>query len=257
MAERKASLRRLEEQLREMKLPYMREQYAVVAKQAQQESLEYEEYLALLVEQQWQHRRQLRTERLLRESRLPVEKTMANFDLQRLPRKVLLQVKALQDGDFLARRENVLFFGTPGGGKTHLVCALGQKLIEDGYRVYFNSCTLLVQELLKAKRDLALPRALKKLARFDALIIDDIGYLHQDRDEMEILFTLLADRYERGSILLTSNLQFSKWERIFMDPMVTAAAIDRLVHHSVIIEMNLPSYRMATAKQKRHDKEKS
>lgn len=257
MPEPKAALRRLEEQLREMKLPYMCDQYAVVARQAQKESLGYEEYLALLVEQQWQHRRQLRTERLLRESHLPPEKTMENFDLQRLPRKVLLQVKALQGGEFLARRENVLFFGTPGGGKTHLLCALGQKLIGDGHRVCFHSCTLLVQELLKAKRDLALPRALKKLAGFDALILDDIGYLHQDRDEMEILFTLLAERYERGSIMLTSNLAFSKWEKIFMDPMVTAAAIDRLVHHSVIIEMNLPSYRMATAKQKRNDKEKS
>lgn len=257
MPERKRNLQRLEEQLREMKLPCMREQYAVVAKLAQKESLDYEEYLALLVEQQWQHRRQLRTERLLRESRLPLEKTMESFDLQRLPRKVLLQVKALQDGSFLAHKENVLFFGTPGSGKTHLLCALGQKLISDGHRVYFNSCALLVQDLLKAKKELNLPRYLKKLAGFEAIILDDIGYLQQDRGEMEMLFTLLSERYERGSIMLTSNLPFSKWEKIFMDPMVTAAAIDRLVHHSVIVEMNLPSYRMATAKQKRNDKDKS
>jgi len=111
-----------------------------------------------------------------------------------------------------------------------------------------------VQELLAAKRDLKLEKLIKRLSKFDALIIDDIGYVQQDREEMEVLFTLLAERYERGSVLITSNLPFSKWEKIFKDPMTTAAAIDRLVHHSVILELNITSYRAEQAKKKKLSK---
>ena len=147
------------------------------------------------------------------------------------------------------RRENVLAFGAPGSGKTHLLCALGQELVRAGRKVLFCKCGLLVQELLKAKKDLKLPKILKRLAGYTALILDDLGYVQQSREEMEVLFTLLAERYERGSVLLTSNLPFSGWEAIFKDPMTTAAAIDRLVHHSVIIELNVPSYRAEQAKK--------
>ena len=115
----------------------------------------------------------------------------------------------------------------------------------------YTSCALMVQDLLVAKRDLRLSKEIKKLARYDGLIIDEMGYVQQSREEMEVLFTLLAERYERGSVLLTSNLPFSKWEGIFKDPMTTAAAIDRLVHHSVILELNIPSYRMEEAKTTR------
>jgi DNA replication protein DnaC len=161
------------------------------------------------------------------------------------------QVNALLEGSFIDRSENVLAFGNPGSGKTHLLCAIGQELILNGGRVLFTPCSLLVQQLLIAKRDLNLPRVLKRLSRFDAMIIDDIGYVQQNREEMEILFILLADRYERGSLMITSNLPFSKWERIFKDPMTAAAAIDRLVHHSVILELNLPSYRLEHSKANR------
>ena len=130
-----------------------------------------------------------------------------------------------------------------------MLCALGQELVRLGRKVYFSTCSLLVQDLLIAKRDLKLSRVLKRLAGFEAVIIDDIGYVHQSREEMEVLFTLLAERYERGSVMLTSNLPFSKWEQIFKDPMTTAAAIDRLVHHSVILELNVPSYRLEAAKR--------
>ena len=119
--------------------------------------------------------------------------------------------------------------------------------------MYFSTCSLLVQELLTAKRDLKLSRMIKKLARYEAILIDDLGYVQQSREEMEVLFTLLAERYERGSVMITSNLPFSKWEAIFKDPMTTAAAIDRLVHHSVILELNIPSYRMEQAKKNRSD----
>jgi DNA replication protein DnaC len=162
-------------------------------------------------------------------------------------------VTSLLDGAFLDRRENVLAFGQPGSGKTHLLCAVSQELIRQGRRVLHTTCALLVQELLIAKRDLRLPQMLKRLARYEALLIDDLGYVRQDRDEIEVLFTLLAERYERGSVLITSNLPFSQWEAIFKDPMTTAAAIDRLVHHSIILELNLSSYRMEHAKRAKRE----
>ncbi len=146
-----------------------------------------------------------------------------------------------------------MVFGSVGGGKTHLLCALAQELIRQGRKVYFSTCSRLVQDLLAAKRDLKLSRLIQKLGRYEAVLIDDLGYVQQSREEMEVLFTLLAERYERGSVMITSNLPFSKWEAIFKDPMTTAAAIDRLVHHCVILELNVPSYRIEQAKKNRPD----
>ena len=194
-------------------------------------------------------RRENRIAKYLRTSGIPIEKNLTAFDRKRLPQKVNAQISALVDGSFISRSENILAFGNPGTGKTHLLCALGQELIHQGYRVLFKPCSLLVQELLVAKKDLKLPQYLKKIARNDALIIDDIGYVQQSQQEMEVLFTLLADRYERTSIMITSNLAFSQWDKIFKDPMTTAAAIDRLVHHSVILELNLKSYRLEQSKK--------
>ncbi len=235
--------------LKELHLPAMRAGFEEQAQRAQQETLSYEQYLLELSRLECDSRRAHRIERLLRQSRLPPDKGLPGFDLKRLPAKVARQVRTLLDGSFLDRRENVLVFGRSGSGKTHLLSALGQELIRDGRKMYFCTCSLLVQELLVAKRDLKLSKVLKRLAAFDGLIIDDIGYVQQSREEMEVLFTLLAERYERGSVLLTSNLPFSKWETIFKDPMTTAAAIDRLVHHSVILELNIPSYRLEQAKK--------
>jgi len=163
---------------------------------------------------------------------------------------VVHQLQTLVEGSFVDRAENILAFGNPGSGKTHLVCAIGQELVRSGRRVYFSPCSLLVQDLLRAKQELRLAKWLKRLAKYDALILDDIGYVQHDRSEMEVLFTLLAERYERGSVMITSNLPFSQWERIFQDPMTTAAAIDRLVHHCIILELNIASYRMEEAKRK-------
>ena len=235
--------------LRELHLPTVRECYEEQAHQARKESLTYERYLYELVQKECEVRRQKRTERFLRESKLPLEKSMDSFDMKRLPSKVRHQVKVLAEGTFTARAENVLAFGNPGSGKTHLLCAIGQELIHQGLRVLFTTCNLLVQNLLIAKRDLTLSRALKRFEKYQALLIDDIGYVQQNREEMEVLFALLADRYERGSIMITSNLPFSKWESIFKDPMTTAAAIDRLVHHCVILELNLTSYRLEQSRQ--------
>lgn len=240
---------RLQDLLRDLQLSGIRECYAQEADLATKQSLSYERYLLEILERESETRRANRVARFLRESRLPLEKTLETFDRKRLPRKIDQQVAVLLEGSFLDRRENVLAFGNPGSGKTHLLCAIGQELVQQGRRVLFTTCSLLVQQLLVAKRDLKLPRVLKRLSKYEAVILDDIGYVQQNRQEMEILFTFLAERYERGSVMLTSNLPFSKWESIFKDPMTTAAAIDRLVHHSVIVELNLASYRLETSKK--------
>jgi len=151
----------------------------------------------------------------------------------------------------LAEQRIYRLLANRAAGKTHLLCANCHELARQGRKVYFITCDSIVQQLLRAKRDLELDKLLKKLSRFDTIIIDDFGYVKQDCDEMEVLFTLLAHRYERGSLLLTSNLPFSKWEIIFKGPMTTAAAIDRLVHHSVVLELNVPSYRAEQAKNQK------
>lgn len=242
---------RLNAQLKELRLPTFREQFQPLADQAAREELSYPQYLAELTSRECQTRNHSRVQRLLRNSRLLPGKTWDQFQWSRVPLQVARQLQSLREGTFLDRRENLLVFGKPGSGKTHLLAALGDQLVQQGRAVLFATCSLLVQELLSAKRDLKLDRFIKRLASFEALIIDDLGYVQQSREEMEVLFTLLAERYERGSVLLTSNLAFSQWEQIFKDPMTTAAAIDRLVHHSVIIELNIPSYRLETAKTTR------
>jgi DNA replication protein DnaC len=241
----------LTECLKELRLPTVRTCYEQEADRARQEALTYEYYLAEVMEREREVRRDNRIQRLLRESKLPLEKSLDAFEMDRLPSMLKAQVNALVEGSFVERSENVLAFGNPGSGKTHLLCAIGQELILQGRRVLFTPCSLLVQQLLIAKRDLNLPRVLKRLSKYDVLILDDIGYVQQNREEMEVLFILLAERYERGSLMITSNLPFSKWERIFKDPMTAAAAIDRLVHHSVILELNLPSYRLEHSKGNR------
>jgi DNA replication protein DnaC len=245
---------RLEQQLRALRLPTMRASYAALARQAEQETHSYERYLLELCERECQERQGKRIDRLLRQSRLPLEKSLETFDLKRLPAKVARQVQSLREGSLVDRRENLLAFGKVGSGKTHLLCGLAQEQVRAGRRVLFTTSGLLVQELLVAKRDLKLKGLLKRLASYEVLVIDDLGYVQQSREEMEVLFTLLAERYERGSVWLTSNLPFSKWESIFKDPMTTAAAIDRLVHHSVILELNLPSYRLEQAQQAKQSK---
>ena len=184
-------------------------------------------------------RRQRRITRLRRASRLPPGKTFATLDTGRLPGPVVQQLETLATGAFVETATNVLAFGLPGVGKSHALSAVGHALVEAGHSVL---CAL-VQELLGAKRDLDLPRALRKLDLFEVILLDDLGYVQQSPDEAEVLFTLLAERYERRSVMVTSNLVFSQWDRIFRDQMATAAAIDRLVHHAVVIEFDVPSYR--------------
>ena len=240
------------ELLKELHLPMFREYYQEFAQKAMADEIGYEAYLYELAQSECEVRRANKIARLVKASKLPLEKTLQTFELKRLPLKIRRQAKVLSAGGFADRRENILAFGKPGSGKTHLLCGICHELAMQGRKVYFATCDLMVQELLRAKQELVLDKLLKKLGRFDVLMIDDFGYVKQNREEMEVLFTLLAHRYERGSVLLTSNLPFSKWEMIFKDPMTTAAAIDRLVHHSVILELNVPSYRAEQARKRKN-----
>ncbi len=233
--------------LRALKMPTMRRNAEEVAQLAEREGWTFERYLHHLVELEVMERRRRRIERHLKDSDLPREKTLATLVKSRLPVKVAKMLPGLCEGGFVERGDNVLAFGLPGRGKTHLVCAIGHELIQRGHRVLFIATFALVQRLLVAKRDLRLEDELAILDGFDAVILDDIGYVQQNRDEMEVLFTFLAERYERRSVMITSNLVFSEWERIFKEPMATAAAIDRLVHHSVILEMTGSSVRVEHA----------
>lgn len=234
--------------LRVLKLPTIARYSEEVAHKAEREGWTFGQYLRHLVELEVEERHRRRIERYQRDSELPGEKTLATLDRKRLTAQVAKQLPTLCEGSFIERGDNVLLFGLPGRGKTHLVCAIGHELVRRGHRVLFTPTYAIVQRLLAAKRDLRLEKELGILDGYDAVILDDIGYVQQSRDEMEVLFTFLAERYERKSVLITSNLVFSEWMRIFKDPMTTAAAIDRLIHHAVILEMAGPSVRAQAAK---------
>lgn len=234
--------------LRNLQLAYTASTFSEVAMRAAREGLTHEAFLYELAQQEWAYRQQRRIDRLLRESRLPREKTFATFQLHWLGPVLVQQLEQVRSGAFVDEAVNVIAVGKPGTGKSHVAAAIGHALVLSGQPVYWTSTAALVQRLLAAKRDLCLPRELARLDRFACVILDDIGYVQHDRDEMEILFTFLAERYERRSVMLTTNLVFSEWDRIFKDPMTTLAAIDRVVHHSVILDMmGLESYRAKEA----------
>jgi DNA replication protein DnaC len=241
----------LEMLFREFYLPTMAARCGEMIQSAEAQNWGYRKLLLHLCEAEAADRRERKRDRLLRESKLPAGKTIGNLEEGQLPGKVRRQLPTLLEGGFLERAENVLVFGLPGRGKSHFLCALGRELIlRHGRTVYFTPTFKLVQQLLTAKRDLRLDALLKKLDRFDAIILDDLGYVQQSREEMEVLFTFLAERYERRSVLVSSNLVFSKWDQIFKDPMTTMAAVDRLVHHAIILEFDGESHRIAKPKEK-------
>ena len=234
---------------REFRLPTMAARYAEMIQTAETQNWGYRKLLLQLGEAEAAERRERKRERLLRESGLPSGKTLGNLQEGQLPAKVRRQLPTLLEGGFLDRAENLLVFGLPGRGKTHFLCALGRELILRHARsVYFTPTFKLVQQLLAAKKDLRLDALLKKLDRFEGIILDDLGYVQQSREEMEVLFTFLAERYERRSVLVSSNLVFSKWDQIFKDPMTTMAAVDRLVHHATILEFDGESMRVSRGK---------
>lgn len=240
----------LELRLKAFHLPSFLAHYATLAERGAKGGWSHVHYLEELAAVEAAERAARRIARLLDDSKLPRDKTLTTLELARFPRTVRTQIARLAEGQFLEGATNLCVFGHPGTGKTHVVCALGHELVRQGHSVLFTPVSSLVERLLEAKRDLRLTRELRRLDRIECLILDDIGYVQHDRAEMEVLFALLAERYERRSVMITSNLVFSQWDQIFKDPMTTAAAIDRVVHHSVILELDVASYR-AEAAQKR------
>ena len=243
---------RVELLLSELRLPTFKLMWAKLAEQSDKEGWPAARFLAALAEHEMADRGRRRIERHLVEARLPAGKTLTTFDFEAVPMVSKAQVMALASGDaWLARGSNILLFGPPGGGKSHLSVALGLALVENGWRVMFVRTTDLVQRLQIARRELALESTIAKLDRYDLLILDDIAYVTKDQAETSVLFELIAARYERRSMMITANQPFGEWGKIFPDQAMTLAAIDRLVHHSTILEMNVESYRRREALDRR------
>ncbi|WP_299822428.1 IS21-like element helper ATPase IstB [uncultured Jannaschia sp.] len=239
--------------LTELRLPATKAMWPQIAEQADKEGWPAARFLAALTEHELAERDRRRIERHLAEARLLPGKTLETFEFEALPMISKAQVMAVTAGDgWLDQGANLLMFGPPGGGKSHLASAIGLALIENGWRVLFTRTTDLVQKLQVARRELGLEAAINRLDRYHLLILDDLAYVAKDQAETSVLFELIGARYERRSMLITANQPFGEWGKIFPDPAMTLAAVDRLVHHATIFELNVESYRRrAAVEQKR------
>ncbi|MCY1740772.1 IS21-like element helper ATPase IstB [Ensifer sp. SL37] len=239
--------------LANLRLPTFARLWSELTQRADREGWPAARLLATLCELEMAERVQRRIQRHLAEARLPAGKTLDSFDFAAVPMISKAHVMALAAGDaWLAKGGTILMFGPPGSGKTHLSAALGAALVEKGLRVLFTRTIDLVQKLQTARQELALTAAIDKLDKFDLLILDDLSYVHKDQAETSVLFELIAARYERRSIMITANRPFGAWDSLFPDKAMTIAAIDRLVHHATIFEMNVESFRRRTATEQRH-----
>ena len=234
--------------LTELRLPTIKRLWEALAGQSNKEGWTAERFLTALMEHELAERETRRLERHRAESQLPPDKLLSNFDFTTVPHVSKAHVTALTEGDsWIEQGANILLFGPPGVGKSHLVCAIGHGLIDRGYRVLFTRTSELVQKLQVARRELRLPAELAKLDRFDLLILDDLSYVRRDQAETSVLFELMAERYERKSLAITANQPFSAWDQVFPEAAMTIAAVDRLVHHATIFELNVESYRRRRA----------
>jgi len=243
-----ADAARLPIMLAELRLPTIRRLWKDLAEQSNREGWPAERYLGALLGHEMAERETRRLSRARIDSQLPTGKSLEQFDFALVSTVSKAQIMALAEADsWLAQGHNLLAFGPPGVGKTHLVAGLGHALIDRGHRVLFIRTSELVQRLQAARRDLRLPAELTKLDRFDLIILDDLSYARRDQAETSVLFELISERYERKSIAITANAPFSAWGEVFPDKAMTVAAVDRLVHHATILEMNVDSYRRRAA----------
>lgn len=234
--------------LTELRLPTIKQLAGELCAQADREGWPGQRLLEALLEHEMAQREVRRIARHRLDSALPPDKLLSSFEFAAVPSVSKAQISSLAEGDgWLGKGANLLLFGPPGVGKSHLVAGLGHALIDAGHRVLFARTGDLVQRLQAARRDLRLPQELARLDRFDLLILDDISYVRRDQAETSVLFELIAERYERRSLAITANTPFSEWGSVFPEPAMTVAAIDRLVHHATILEMNVESYRRRAA----------
>lgn len=240
----------LQAQLRQLLLPTFVKRHVDLATLCETEQRSHLDYLSRLAQEEVEYRQTQRIARLLKEAKLPRNKHLSDFEARRIPGLSLTQLQLLAQGEFIDRCENLLLFGNPGTGKTHLSIALAREWCLQGRRVYYTPAAHLVQQLLEAKQSLRLSQVIKRLDRYEVLLIDDISYIPYEKSETDALFQLLSDRYEMRSVVITSNLPFAKWSILFKDEMTTTAVVDRLVHHATILELNAESYRIAQAKQR-------
>jgi len=239
---------RLPIMLADLRLPTIRRLWPEVAEQSNREGWPAERFLGILLEHEMSEREARRLARARADSHLPPDKSLESFDFGAVPAVSKAHVMALAEADaWVGQGHNLLAFGPPGVGKTHVVAGIGHALIDRGYKVLFMRTSEMVQRLQAARRDLRLPAELAKLDRFDLLILDDLSYARRDHPETSVLFELIAERYERKSIAITANAPFSAWDAVFPDKAMTVAAVDRLVHHATILEMNVDSYRRRAA----------
>jgi DNA replication protein DnaC len=230
--------------LNDLRLPAIARLWPDFAERADKEGWPAARFLSVLAELELAERGRRRIERHLGEARLPPGKTLENFDFSAVPMLSKAQVSALAAGDaWLDKATNLLLFGPPGAGKSHCSAAIGRALVENGYRVLFTRTTDLVQKLQAARQALQLEAAIAKLDKYDLLILDDLSYVHKDHAETSVLFELIGARYEHRSMLITANQSFGDWNKVFPDHAMMIAAVDRLIHHSIIFEMNVESYR--------------
>lgn len=242
---------RLALMLNELRLPTIARLWPEFAQRSDKEGWQAARLLGALVEHELAERAKRRIERHRAESHLDPTKTLESFDFGLVPMVSKAHAMAMATGDaWLEKGATVLLFGPPGAGKSHLASGIGHALIDAGYRVLFTRTSEIVQKLQASRQSLQLPAALAKLDRFDLIILDDLSYARKDQAETSVLFELIAERYERRSLMITANQPFSGWNDVFPDPSMTVAAIDRLVHHSTIFEMNVESYRRRTASDK-------
>jgi len=240
--------------LNELRLPTIKQLWPTFAERSDKEGWPAARFLSAITEHEIAERDRRRIERHLAEAKLLPGKTLETFDFDAVPMISKAQVMAICAGDsWLEKGANLILFGPPGGGKSHLSSAIGLALVEKGWRVLFTRTSDLVQKLQVARRELALENAINRLDRFDLLILDDLAYVARDQAETSVLFELISTRYERRSLLITANQPFGEWNRVFPDPAMTLAAVDRLVHHATIFEMNVESYRRRAAiERKQH-----
>jgi DNA replication protein DnaC len=233
--------------LKSLRLGSMRTDWQDLAEQAEKYRWTYPQYLATLCDRELANREQRRIEQILKDAKLPIGKTLDSFEFGKLSSLNPAQVSAFAETtDWLKQAHNLLLFGPSGVGKSHLAAAIGRRLIEQGMRVLFTKTTVIVQQLQRANNEQKLAEAISKLDKFDLLILDDIGYVKKTEAETSVLFELISDRYERRSLLITSNHTFEQWDTIFPNTTMAVAATDRLVHHATIISINEPSYRKAS-----------